>query len=174
MNNNQQMLLNEVYMYHESQEFNNILNFINEKTALESCKKYSHHGHTNLYEHSVAVAYLSYKILKRVNDKNLDEVIIGALLHDYFLYDWHIPDDNRKLHGINHPITALENAKKELALSDISQDVIKKHMFPLTLTPPKYFGSWVVSLSDKIIATQEIYDNFSFKIKHYMKERSFI
>ena len=35
------------------------------------------------------------------------ELIRGALLHDYFLYDWHIPDKENphKLHGFYHPGT---------------------------------------------------------------------
>ncbi|MFR4318470.1 MAG: hypothetical protein ACLT2Z_02850 [Eubacterium sp.] len=53
------------------------------------------------------------------------------------MYDWHVNDDpNRKLHGFFHPSVALENALKDYELSKKEQDIIKHHMFPLTIIPP--------------------------------------
>lgn len=76
-------------------------------------KQYYQHGSTSVYSHSVQVAffslYLSRKLKLRVNERAL---IRGALLHDYFLYDWHDRDHGHSLHGFTHPGTALKNAKK--------------------------------------------------------------
>lgn len=59
-------------------------NLAHEKNAIQ-------HGLTTVYEHSVGVAGASLKLAEffhlKVNEKAL---IRGALLHDYFLYDWHI------------------------------------------------------------------------------------
>lgn len=53
-------------------------------------KKYMMHGTTSVMDHCVNVAYtayyMSYKLGIEVNEA---ELIRGALLHDYFLYDWH-------------------------------------------------------------------------------------
>ena len=71
-------------------------------------KQYYQHGSTSVYSHSVQVAffslYLSRKLKLRVNERAL---IRGALLHDYFLYDWHDRDHGHSLHGFTHPGTAL-------------------------------------------------------------------
>ena len=70
----------------------------------------------------------------------------GALLHDLFHYDW--LRGGPKWHGIRHPRLVLQNALKVTSLSDKEQDIIKKHMWPLTVIPPRYAESWAVCFSD--------------------------
>ena len=78
------------------------------------------------------------------------------MLHDFFLYDWH--DKNHpKLHGFKHPYIALENAKERYDLSTKEEDIIKKHMFPLTLIPPRYKESYIICLADKICSLLETF-----------------
>ena len=98
------------------------------------------HGNTSCLLHCIAVAYYCYRLAERFKalKGHENELVRGALLHDYFLYDWHIPDENRPLHGRYHPSAALKNAEEDFELSDMERDIIKKHMFPLTLTPPAY------------------------------------
>ena len=63
--------------------------------------------------YSVGVGGASLKLAEffhlKVNEKAL---IRGALLHDYFLYDWHIKRKGHHFHGFTHPATALRNAEK--------------------------------------------------------------
>lgn len=124
---------------------------------LES-KQYIQHGKTSVLRHSVSVAYVSYRLALLfeipVNER---EMIRGALLHDYFLYDWHIKDSQHRLHGFTHPYTALKNASRELMLTDIEKDIIIKHMFPLTPFPPRYMESMLVCIADKICAVFEFF-----------------
>lgn len=119
------------------------------------------HANISCLEHSISVAYYSYCLCRKLN-LNVDcrSIIRGALLHDFFLYDWHITKNPRGLHGFKHPLTALENAEEHFALNDREKDIIVKHMWPLTLTPPRYKEALIVSLSDKfcsIIETLRIY-----------------
>ena len=103
-----------------------------------SMEKFIQHGTTNCILHSIAVTHYSF--------------------HDYFLYDWHEKDDSHKLHGFRHPGFALKNALKRWKLNEIEKDVIKKHMFPLTLfLVPKYKESIIVCLVDKVCATYETF-----------------
>ena len=37
----------------------------------------------------------------------------------------------------------------------MQEDIIKTHMFPITLTPPKYLESWIVDIVDDIAAVYE-------------------
>ena len=67
-----------------------------------------------------------------------DSLVRGALLHDYFLYDWHDRRPERRIHGFTHTGIALHNADRDFELNDIERDIIGKHMFPLTVVPPRY------------------------------------
>lgn len=114
------------------------------------------HGCTTVYEHSLLVCYLAVKIafkLKLV--VSYRELIRGCLLHDYFLYDWHIKDKSRKKHGFYHPYVALKNASRDFNLTKKEKDIIVKHMFPLTPFPPKYKESFILCIADKMSALNE-------------------
>ena len=115
---------------------------------LNDCK---HHGISRL-DHSYRVAYYSYKIMKFLR-LNYVEGTRAALLHDFFT------DDVSELGSINrltkHPKCALENAKKHFDISPLQEDIIVKHMFPVTLTPPKYLESVIVDVVDDVASIYE-------------------
>ena len=120
----------------------------------DSMKDFIQHGNISVHEHCLRVAEMSLKInekLKKINIRLNERAIVrGALLHDYFLYDWHDKTARHKLHGFYHPGVALSNAEKEFGLTDRERDIISKHMFPLTITKiPRYRDAWVVSAADK-------------------------
>lgn len=48
-----------------------------------------------------------------------------ALLHDYFLYDWHNSGEGHTFHAFTHARDAFVNAQKEFELSRIEREVIK-------------------------------------------------
>ena len=128
------------------------------------------HGTVSVMQHSIRVARMSL-VINRALQLNCDEeaLVRGGLLHDYFLYDWHDWDDARNthapLHGFYHPGIALKNALKEFTLSDTEQDIIKKHMWPLTVIPPSYKESWVVTLADKYVSAKETLTGFARRLK---------
>lgn len=128
-------------------------------SRLKTSIKYIQHGNTSVLLHSIAVAYYCncFSNKFRFIPFHDEDMIRGALLHDYFLYDWHIPDKTRPLHGFYHPKAACRNAESEFNLTDIERDIIKKHMFPLTITPPKYKESVLVCLVDKVCSTYETF-----------------
>lgn len=88
-----------------------------------------------------------------------------GLLHDLFLYDWKTDKNHGRLHGIRHPKKALKNALKICHLSKKEQDIIKKHMWPLTLAFPLYPESYVVTFVDKYCASRESYLYFKDWLK---------
>ena len=116
------------------------------------------HGTMPVYRHCLDVAKQSIQINKALGlGCSERDLILGALLHDYFLYDWH--DKNRenyqKLHGFYHPGIALKNARKEYHLTRREEDIIKKHMWPLTVVPPLCREAWVVTAADKYCSLLE-------------------
>ena len=130
-------------------------------------KKYKHHIKGNLFEHSVKVAYLCYKHHKRFGLKtDLSELVRGALLHDYYLYDLHGGNLPHRLHWFRHPKAALENAlKKYPSLTSAQKDMIKHHMFPLTPCPPKTKAGWLICFYDKIAAVNDRFGGKRFAQK---------
>lgn len=125
--------------------------------ALE--KQCLQHGRTSVFDHSVNVAcmglYLSYKLGVRVDERSL---VRGALLHDYFGYDWHEKDKSHRWHGLFHAKRALKNAERDFPLNKIERDIIMRHMFPLNVVPPRYRESLLVCLADKLCAVAETYE----------------
>ena len=119
-------------------------------TELLRMDAYIQHGDTSTLWHSIAVAYFSFLLARRLRlHCQWRSLICGALLHDYFLYDWHIPVKGRRFHGFTHPGEALQNARRDWQVDAIQRDIIMKHMFPLTPRPPRFRESGLVCLVDK-------------------------
>ena len=59
---------------------------------------------------------------------------------------------------------AYKNAKSELNLNRVERDIIVKHMFPLTILPPMYLESWIVTFSDKYVSAVETIKRRSMKV----------
>lgn len=133
-------------------------NDILKSEKFRSTRRNVQHGSISVQRHSIDVAKQSLLIAKALKVKvNEKELVRGALLHDYFLYDWHDKerDDYNGLHGFYHPGIALKNAMKDYDLTKREQDIIKKHMWPLTPFIPKYRESWIVTMADKYCSTLE-------------------
>lgn len=117
------------------------------------------HSDVSVMKHCMKVARTSLWLNRKFNFKCKEKDLIrGALLHDYFLYDWHSPEHCglKNLHGFYHPGIALKNAAKEYVLSEREKNIIESHMWPLTLRHiPKCREAWVVTAADKYISTVE-------------------
>lgn len=121
-------------------------------------KDFIQHGTTTLYQHCISVAYRSIIIASKFNlDVDMRSLVRGALLHDYYLYDWHNKEVRAKLHGFHHPRIACENAMRDFELNRIEQDIVCKHMFPLTPKPPRYKEAWIICVADKACSLQETF-----------------
>lgn len=121
--------------------------------------QYCQHGNMSTYEHCINVTEQALKIAKHFDLTEAQErnIIIGAMLHDYYLYDWH---DGRKrpegIHAWSHPKKALHNAIKDFKINEHQRNIIRSHMFPMTLLhPPKNIEAWIVTMADKYCAAQE-------------------
>ena len=74
-------------------------------------KTFIQHGNTSVYDHCINVTTMCLKIVNKFNIKvDTKSLVRGALLHDYFLYDWHDKDKSHRLHGFRHARFAYLNA----------------------------------------------------------------
>lgn len=142
--------------YSKDKEYIDIVYDILTNENFKSMDKYMQHGNTSTKLHSINVSYLSYKICKRFK-LNYKAAARSGLLHDYYLYDWHTHYEKTGLrfHGFTHPKTALKNALNEFTLSNLEQNIILRHMWPLTIIPPKNLEGLVVTFVDKYCSILE-------------------
>lgn len=136
-------------------DYNDCVNDLINSNIVQSMDHYIQHGDITCLEHCKKVSIISYKVCKFLNF-DYKSAARGALLHDFFLYDWHNPDSHNGLHGFNHSRISLKNATKHFKLNKIEKDIILKHMWPLTLKPPRFKESIIVSIVDKICSSKEI------------------
>ena len=115
-----------------------------------------HYKYTRL-KHSVDVGYASFYVAKLLG---LDYISAGkaALLHDLCFHEKTGLKSGLK-HSIKmlrqHPKDALENALEICELSEKERDIIIRHMWLVTLRPPKYIEGFVVTFVDKYCASRE-------------------
>lgn len=121
----------------------------------QKLKNLKHHHYLTRYEHSLHVAYRSFRIAIKKNIVDLRSVIRGALLHDLYFYDRKV--NPVKKHLKVHPNFSLENALKYFELNDIEKDIILSHMWPIGNVKPKYKSSKIVSKSDKVCSVVEVF-----------------
>lgn len=123
---------------------------------LMKMKEYVQHGDVSTYDHAVLVAFYSCMLACRLGLKYDERALIrGALLHDYYLYDWHEKEAWHKWHGFRHPRFAMENAQRDFHLSEKEIEIIRKHMWPLTIIPPRCKEAWIVNGADTWISLIE-------------------
>lgn len=137
-------------------EYNSIVREIAYHEEFGKTRNYRHH-HSSIYSHCLSVSYSSYVISKHLK-LDYKSVARGALLHDFFLYDWRLahPQKGRN-HGLEHPKTALRNAMAYFPLNETEKDIIRRHMWPFTLALPQYAESYLVLIIDKYIASKELF-----------------
>ena len=138
-------IINRIY---NNKEFMSVAETILTHKEFIKTKSIVHHGNTR-FNHSVRVAYFSYKISK-VLGCDINSTIRGGMLHDFFL----VRDDKNVLTSakmfLDHPKIAKENAIKYFAINEKEQNIIESHMFPTSAVAPKSKEAWIVTFSDKL------------------------
>ena len=142
--------------------------------VVQSMDNYIQHGQVTCLEHCLSVSWHSYRVCRRLG-LDPQAAARGGLLHDLYLYDWHVPGSCQGLHGFNHPATALRNARRYFQLNRREEDIILKHMWPMTVSWPRHFESLVVCMVDKYCATIEVFNRrhkktlLAFKLEQFSR-----
>jgi uncharacterized protein len=114
------------------------------------------HGTISIYDHSVAVAELAFAMAE--DDPRIDKrtMVRAGLLHDFVLYEWHVPGLRYLKHGWVHPAIAARKAQEVFQITPHEAACIQTHMWPWTLFHiPKTRDAWALSLADKLVAAKE-------------------
>ena len=148
-----------------NEEFNSLIeDLISNETVLKM-KNYRQHFNVSCYEHCYNVSLDCYRIAKKLR-LDYKSIARAAMVHDLFLYDWRTKQEGRTgLHAFSHGKTACENALKEFDLNKKEQDMIIKHMWPVTLMPPKSIEGFILTIVDK-------YSTLNEGIKYLLKKKN--
>lgn len=148
----------------EKEEFFSIIQDLIENPAVQEMKNFNQHCNTSCYEHCLDVSYHSFLLCKKLG-LDYRAAARGGMLHDLFLYNWRKEYRDIELSGLHafvHPKIALKNSLKEFFLTKKEQDIIVKHMWPVTFFHfPRYIESFIITFVDKYSATKEIYEYYS-------------
>lgn len=151
----------------EQKKFSKYSSKVIENDLVKSLKNYKQHRSTTTYNHSLKVAYYSYWFAKRFR-LNVDEksLIRGALLHDFNLYDWRESGMKSRTHLKYHPLIAKTNAKKYFNINSLEEEIILKHMWPVTISKiPTKKEAIIVCAFDSICATGDFIKSLLPKYK---------
>jgi uncharacterized protein len=149
-------------------EFKEIVKDITDNYNVLALKDHVQHQNSSRYAHCEEVAFYTYLICKKLK---LDYISAarGAMLHDFYFYNWRNKnvEGQKKFHLLRHPRIALNNALDIFELNELEKDIILKHMWPVTIVPPKFMEGIIVTLVDKYCATKEFFK--CLKVKNKLK-----
>jgi uncharacterized protein len=151
-------------------EYYEIIKDILNHEEFQKRKTYKHHGSITVYDHSLKVSLLAYKLSKKWKTMDSKSVAIGGLLHDFYDKPWQEVKENKPFfqkHGFVHANQALKNAEYYFPeyMNKKIENIIERHMFPLNKIPPKYKEAWLITLVDKWVSLEVIlYPTFFLKL----------
>lgn len=140
-------------------EFLNIIKDIVNSKEFQKRKNFKHHD-DSVYEHSIRVSNMAYKIAKKMPKffkVSVVDATVAGLLHDFYTTPWreYKAKGFFNQHAFQHGRIASENAVKYFPnlMNKKIINSIKCHMFPLYF-PPRYKEGWIVTLADKIVSLE--------------------
>ena len=117
--------------------------------------RWKHHGPVTTLDHSLFVAYLSYRAARALG-LDAQAAARGGLLHDLYLYDSKDKSAHPGCQCFDHPRAAARNAEQLTELTDKERNIILSHMWPLGGQLPRSMEAWLVDLVDTLCAGLEI------------------
>ncbi len=135
-----------------------IIDEISSDPRVRQMEKFIQHGRVTTFDHCRRVARFSGRINRRLHLHADEKVLLrGAMLHDFYLYDWHEKDNGtHDWHGFIHADRAVSNAKKYHMIGREEEQIIYSHMWPLNITRvPQTKEAWIVCIADKFASVEE-------------------
>ena len=160
----------------EKERLENIYQQYFHDPKIQRMKNIGMHRGSNSYIHSFKVAKLAIKRALRHKKKlDLESILVAAILHDYYLYDWRDNKALRKKHARRHPFIAAENAKRDFNISDFVAEIIKSHMWPINFRLfQRTTEARIVGNADNSVATKEALTSRRYKGKRLVKSMEYI
>lgn len=128
-----------------------------ENNMVQQLKKYRHHISTNRFQHCLNVSYYNYLVCRFLH-LDAESAARAGMLHDLYYYDTkaYRHSNYERSHVKNHPDVAVSNAGELFSLNSTEEDIIAKHMWPLTKGRPQSKEGYVIVFVDKYCAALEL------------------
>ena len=140
---------------HNFRPFVGLVNDLLSSAQVRSMSRLCHHGKVTCYDHSLFVAYLSFRAARFLG-WDYRSAARGGLLHDLYLYDSKDKSAHPGWQCFDHPEAALRNADQLTELSDKERDIILSHMWPLAKRRPHSREAALVDFVDTLCAALEL------------------
>ncbi len=149
-------------------EYYTLVSDILENSMVQELKNYRHHISTTRFQHCLNVSYYNYLICRFLH-LDVESAARAGMLHDLYYYDTkEYRHSNYELsHVKNHPDVAVNNASELFPLNPTEEDIIMRHMWPLTKGRPHSKEGYVIVIVDKYCAALEL---IAPKIRTAMKK----
>ena len=83
----------------DKQKMDKILRDLESDQHVQQMKNFTQHGKVSTYEHCERVARLSFELNRKLHlHAKVPTLIKGAMLHDFYLYDWHHEDNGEDIY----------------------------------------------------------------------------
>ena len=136
-------------------EFCRLTGELLESEPVRMMGRWQHHGRITTLDHSLFVAYWSYRAAKALG-LDARAAARGGLLHDLYLYDSKDKSAHPGWQCFDNPRAAARNAGELTQLSDKERNIILSHMWPLGGALPRSREAWLVDLVDTLCAGLEM------------------
>ena len=140
--------------------------YLHHEAILKMKDIHAHIG-SNVYIHTFKVVKKTMKkAVKSHRNLDLENLLIAAIFHDYYLYDWRTTKERPRPHGRWHPFIAAENAKRDFDIPNEAVGIMITHMWPFNFfTPPKGKEARILCNVDTWVALMECLTTRKHKIK---------
>ena len=163
--------ISEEYKKHLEDKYQELLH----DPKVNRMKEVPMHRGSNCYMHSFRVAKRAVHKAIRRKGVDVEAVLVAAVLHDYYLYDWRKDKTLKKKHGRRHPYIAAKHAVEDFGVNDLVKKIIESHMWPLNFKEyPHTKEAKILSISDKGIALREGLTFAHHKKKKWVKYEEMI
>ena len=151
-------------------------NYLHHEAILKMKEIPAHIG-SNVYIHTFKVVKKTMKkAVKSRKNLDLENLLIAAIFHDYYLYDWRKTKERPHPHGRWHPFIAAENAKRDFDIPNEAVGMMITHMWPFNFfNPPRTKEAKILCNVDTWVALVECLVSKKHKQRNeekYLKEIS--
>ena len=142
-------------MNHHLKEFCRTTEELLGSDAVRRMGQWKHHGHISTLDHSLFVAYWSFRIARKLG-LDASAAARGGLLHDLYLYNSKDKSAHPGWQCFDHPKAPARNAEQLTELSPKERNIILSHMWPLGGQFPRSMEAWLVDVVDTFCAGLEL------------------
>ena len=87
---------------------------------------------------------------------NVRDAVRASLLHDIGMTEDDVFESPSYKKASSHPREGARIARDEYEANEVQVEAVARHMFPVTLAPPKSVVGWVVTAADKCCSIHEL------------------